>query len=654
MERSHLLARSPLLVLGCCLLLSACGSDEPAVEPPFVVPDGCNPIAAEHDCLLPFPSDYFLVDDPSLPSGRRVAWTEPALPVHSSAGPVDLTTPHPADGYSVGTTILALFPGGVDPASLPGPTAAVTASLAPDCPTVLLDAETGERVVHLAELDPRADDDARRAFVIHPLVRLDHERTYVVAIHSLRDRAGHPVPAPAGFARLRDGRAGSEPALAPLVDRYESTVFPLLEGAGIARSQLQLAWSFTTESEQSVTRDMLAVRDQVLDYYAAADPVVAVDAVADEVSDAIARRIDGTLEVPMFLEHDEPLAPLRRNAAGEVMADGVLRVPFVMTIPRSVAERTTGTPPARVVQFGHGFFGTREEGVHSVSFFGEPLGVVMVGVDWWGMSEVDRTPTANLVASDPNRLMQLTDGVHQGMANALALELAARGPLAELPEAAIDGEAAFDSTELYFYGISNGAILGGTFLALSPTIGRGALSVGGADYGLIAFRSRSFSAFLLIIQGVFPDPLDQQKIVAMWQTGFDRIDPLTYAPRVLHDPLEGAPTERRVLMQIGVGDASVPNVAAHLHGRALGVRHLQPAPRPIGGLEVAASPHDGSALVEFDFGIDPLPGSEAEVSVDNDVHDQVRRLDAANAQLDRYFAPAGLIEHTCDGVCDPE
>lgn len=650
-------ARAIVGIVGCLALghaSAACGSGDSSPTAPFVVPEGCNPIAAEHDCLLPFPSDFFLTDDPSMPSGRRVAWSEAALPVHANGEAVDMTTPHPADGFSVGTAILALFPGGIDDANLPGPTQDRSLSLAADCPTVILDAATGERVAHLAELDPRADEDARRAFVLRPMRRLEHERRYIVALRSLRDLSGQPVPAPAGFARLRDGRASSEPDLAALADRYDSAIFPPLETAGIARGELQLAWDFTTESEESVTRDMLAVRAEVLSRFAEAGPEIEVTRVQDDVDDAIARRVDGLLKVPMFLENDQPLAALRRDGEGRVVAEGMLDVPFVVTIPRSVASAPPGTPPARAVEFGHGFFGTLEEGVNSVSFFGEPLGAVMLGVDWWGMREADRAPLANLLAGDAKRTMVFTDAVHQGMANALALELAARGPLAELPELALGGEPAFDGSELYFYGISNGAILGGTFLALSPTIERGALGSGGANYGLVAFRSRSFSAFLLILQGVLPDPLDQQKVVAMWQTGFDRIDPLTYAPHVLAAPLADAPPERRVLLQIGVGDAAVPNIAAHWHARALGVEHLQPAPRAIWGLEPATSPWSGSAIAEYDFGIEPLPGVEAIVGADNEVHDGLRKLGAVNDQLDRFFASDGVIVHTCDGVCDPE
>jgi hypothetical protein len=81
---------------------------------------------------------------------------------------------------------------------------------------------------------------------------------------------------------------------------------------------------------------------------------------------------------------------------------------------------------------------------------------------------------------------------------------------------------------------------------------------------------------------------------------------------------------------------------------------LSPAPRPIAGLPTSPGPVE-RAIVEFDFGIDPLPGAQAlPPSVDNEAHEGVRRSESAKEQLHRFFMPDGLVEHTCDGVCDPE
>jgi len=36
------------------------------------------------------------------------------------------------------------------------------------------------------------------------------------------------------------------------------------------------------------------------------------------------------------------------------------------------------------------------------------------------------------------------------------------------------------------------------------------------------------------------------------------------------------------------------------------------------------------------------------------VHEDVRRLGASQEQVSGFFASDGLIEATCEGICDPE
>ena len=110
-----------------------------------------------------------------------------------------------------------------------------------------------------------------------------------------------------------------------------------------------------------------------------------------------------------------------------------------------------------------------------------------------------------------------------------------------------------------------------------------------------------------------------------------------------------------MLLQNGLGDAQVNPLAAELHARALGIRRVANGPREIAGLEPATLPFDGSAIQEFDFHIDPAPGTLAIPPIDDTpVHEAVRRLAAAQEQLSRFLMPNGRIEQTCDGVCDPE
>lgn len=618
-------------------------------DPPWSPPVGCNPIAPQGDCLLPFPSDFFLVADGSTETGSRVAITEEAGIRTKDGGTVVALDAYPSDGFSHFPAILALFPGGVDDSNLPFHTDDPSLSMSPDSVTLLIEADTGTPVPHFAELDPRADSDAKRALIIRPLVRLHNATRYIVAVRGLLDHSGEPVPTPMGFSLIRDG--GAEGAgLGALAERYEAEIFPTLATFGVPRAGLQLAWDFTTESQQSRTTDMLAVRSDLMAKLAISPPPVAIDEVI-EAGDGFSE-VHGHMTVPLYLESVDGLAPLHRDASGTVAANGETEVPFLMLIPPSVLA---GEPRSgRLVQFNHGFFGERDELLNGrMRAFAEASHSVLIGVDWWGMARGDLSEIAGTLAEEPEHSMAFTDRLHQAMANQIALSYAATGPLSGEEAIAIDGEPPFDPSAIYLYGISNGHILGGIYLALAPKIERAVLGSGGAAYSFIMFRSNKFVAFGLILQSVYADALEQQKFASFAQIAFDRMDPITYAPWVTSDTLEGGPASRHVLMQIGIGDPAVPNVASHLHARAMGLSLMSPGPRSVTLLDEVSYPYEGSALVEFDFGIaDPLPGTYADFGTGaTQVHTGVRGSPAGVEMIDAFLRPDGAITDTCGGPC---
>jgi hypothetical protein len=271
------------------------------------------------------------------------------------------------------------------------------------------------------------------------------------------------------------------------------------------------------------------------------------------------------------------------------------------------------------------------------------------------MSSSDVGDVIDAIANRPSEMVAFTDRVHQGMANTVAAAYAARGPLLEQLDLGIGPDPLYDAGQVYYLGHSQGHISGGLYVPMAPHVERAVLTVGGAGITFMMFRSRSFATFLGFIELYFPDALDQQKYTAMTQTTFDRIDPITYAPFVTAGTYPGSPSQRRVLMHLGIGDTQVPNLATRLHARAMGLSLLQPAAREVPLLAPADSPCDGSALVEFDFGVDPEPGIYAQPPEEgNEVHDGVRRLEVSGRQIDLFLREDGDIQHTCDGVCDPE
>lgn len=622
-------------------LFTACGS---SVEP-LDLPVGCQPLLAGTDCLLPYPSDFFRVADPTKPSGARVEISGAARMITTEGKSAIPHEHRPSDGFSRIPSLGFVFDVRVDPANL---TRLRDDPASAKDTTAIIDSETGERIAHYADVDPDAEQDELQAIILHPRVGLRAEHRYVVAVHSLVDASGAPIAAPEGFRRLRDAEEG-----APTIDGFEADVFGVTDRAGIARSQLQLAWSFTTGSEAFVKQDMLRVRDLTREWLASNTPTVEITKVAESATGRVWRQVQGTVTGPLFLVDDKPGAALVYDDQARVRQNGTVGFRFLATIPASVRD---GVRPARIIGLGHGIFGDRREASTGASErMADELGAIVIAIDWWGMSMSDVFLVVDGLVSNPKDTLQFTDRVHQAMANWIVLFAALEGPM-RMQDGFRDGATTlYEMPSKNFIGLSAGHILAGTLLALSPDIDRCILNVGGAGFTHLMSRSRPFAPFLTFLDTGLPAAVDRQKYFVLLQEQFDRIDPATYAPSVLQDKLPGAPADRRVLLQIGLGDVQVPNLASFLHARLLDIPLLTPAPTKIWGLEEVAAPHDGSAMALYDFGVDLSVYDEATPRLPaNQVHDGLRGLDVAIEQMGAFFTPAGTIVQPCDGPCDPE
>ncbi|MCY1012632.1 hypothetical protein OV079_45290 [Nannocystis pusilla] len=627
--------------------------------PPAEVPEGCNPIAYAADCMLPYPSDFFLVEDAGLPGGVRVALTEQAVPKTMMGVAVDNLASHPADGFSHHMPILALFPEGIDTQNLTFHSDGGDATLAATSPTLLIEADTGELVPHWVELDAMTSDPTRQALIVRPFVRLKDSARYIVAFQGLVAGDGSAVAPPLGFAHVLQGDVAGHPVLEPLAQRYEEQIFPALEKAGVSRAGLQLAWDFTTASEARNTDDLVAIREDVIATLGQSGPAVEFDNVIPDYSEEFALRVEGKIEVPLYLEADEPMARIHRGADGKPEANGTIWVPFTLQVPKSVYPLDADFEPARIIQYGHGFFGEREEiNWSAMRAFSTERKFIMVATEWAGMALEDQGAVVESIFDDPSNVFLFTDRLHQGFANQLALSYAIQTTLAESDELKAFDKLLYAPDEVYWYGISQGSIFGLTFMALSPVIEKAVLDVGGGPYSLMMTRSGSFSMLFDIVKVVIGDePLAIQKFIALSQHTWDRVDPLTYAPRVLQQPYDDSP-ERKILFTYGVGDHSVNNLASHLLLRATGIDLLDPTAQPVYGLQTTPAPAAGSAGVPVDFHVPELPGIEAKIppepADEYNVHELVRRNPKVREQIDMFLRPGGQIENFCDGACDPE
>lgn len=617
----------------------------PAAEWPTL---SCDPLVPSY-CGFPFPNNVFTAADPASATGRRLALSPELIPDGSknASGTPDIW--NRADGFSPGLALMAHLPGATIK-GLPDPMT-IARSITQGSPTIVIDAETGEHVPHFTELDMSADDDSRRALMIRPVQRLKDGTRYIVAIRNVVDADGKALPPSPVFKALRDLEVlDSEPSVEQRRPLY-ADIFARLAKQNVAREDLQLAWDFTTATREHNTAGMLKMRDEALALVGPNGPAYTIDKVTMDPNADVGMLLEGTMTVPLYLDQPGPGGRLVRDAAGLPKQNGTAQYPFTVVVPNS-AFLTAGPP----LQYGHGLLGSgREEVQYDYRVkFANTYNYVLFAVDWIGMAEDDYVHIGSLVNDGRmNDFASVVERGQQGILNSLLAMRMVSGGLAKDPMLQYKNGPMIKADERYYHGNSQGGIFGATYMALSTDVTRGMLGVPGQPYSLLLNRSADFDEFFDLLVVAFPDPIDLQMVLAMFQMLWDAAEPTGYSAYIRDDLLPGSP-KHEVLLPVAIGDHQVSTLGAHIMARAIGgVVNLAPTNRKIFGLEEVTGPHTGSAMIEYDFGLAPEPTTNVPARDGEDPHGKVRKLPSAEKSLDQFLR-TGAIESFCDGACDPE
>ena len=421
----------------------------------------------------------------------------------------------------------------------------------------------------------------------------------------------------------------------------------MLDGAGVPRAQLTLAWDVTTASDADLTSHLVGMRDTALPMVPTLTWTItkSTDTPADPNR---FREIVGTFAVPSFLTDDSLASKLDEDATGKPVLRGLGTANFVIDIPQCAL---TATGPLPVLVFGHGLFGTAPDELATAyeKQVGNFLCMVQIGTDWIGLANYDFTTLANDVLPNFNNLHIVTDRLQQAHINAQVLTRLVLTRLKDDPALAINGRAVTDGAQVYYFGISDGGIQGGTFMALSEDVTRGVLDVPGCEWSLLIFRSGDFASLQTILNGVLPDPLDQEVLLAMMQPEFDFTDPASFAPHLLGAPLPGV-TAKKILVQESINDAQVSNVSTRVLARTIGLPGLD-LEHPVFGVTELPGPL-ASAYTQWDVHPTPVPpAGNIPPDMDNGAHEAIRRLTALEQQLAAFFTPTGQVTQTCTEPC---
>ncbi len=628
--------------------------------------------AASGPCLLPYPSSFFTRPDPAQVTGRRIDYRRRAMPANFQGIHVDPAPWNLLDGFSPGPIAIVHFPEGVDLALSNAPSHTdFAASVDPASPTVLIEADGPGcvRVEHFAENDVSAAASGpvappNQVFMIRPGRRLKNATRYIVALRGLVDPSGQPIRTRDAFRLLRDGLPTGNGALEARRPAFEALFAKLANDCGVARAGLQLAWEFTTASDDSIQRYLLHMRDQTFAMLGSGAPPFTVTMVEDDPfpgDPRVCRRVRGTYAVPLWTTQDGPGAVLNLDPVTNLpVVNGttpVTHAPFTVMIPCSLVGPT---PTAgRPIVYGHGLLGSGfgEVTAGNLRTLANTYGFVIGATDWQGFSNQDVGTIINFVL-ELSGFPKLSERLHQGVLNTLVLARLMKAPdgLGSHPAFQYPGPdgpvSVIDGADVFYYGNSQGGIIGGTVMALSTEATRGVLGVAAANFSTLLQRSVDFEPFFVLLRTGYPDDVQRAILYPLLQQLWDRSEPNGWYHRTVSNPLPGTPAHK-VLVHMATSDAEVANLATEIMVRSMGIPQVAPPVKSYYLVPEQAAPFDGSAMVESDGHYGPVPETNTPPA-NNGAHGAMRALPAIQAQIDQFLRSNGSVQHFCTGPCDPE
>lgn len=373
-------------------------------------------------------------------------------------------------------------------------------------------------------------------------------------------------------------------ALEPLRQLTNSHL-AVANAAGIARDDVVLSWVFTT---QSITPVMQAVRSvtEPGQVQLANSGLTTAAAGLPPIADIHI----GTLTVPYYLSAPSsanPTAPLTAfwkaapgayvppfNAAGLSPAStnitfanpfpvktSDVTIPVLATIPNAASGRSRPASGWPVVIFQHGITGNRTHALAvSATLAAQGFAVVAIDLPLHGLPPespfaIGNTPfgavaserTFNVDYVDNGTGAPGPDGVPDASGTHfinLASLLTSRDNLrqavadlfvltASIPRIDLDGNGTgdFDSSNIQFVGLSLGAMVGTSFLALEPNVNVGLLSAPGGGIARLLDGSASFGPRIragLAASGVQAGTPTYDSFMGAAQQVIDAIDPINY------------------------------------------------------------------------------------------------------------------------------
>ena len=567
-------------------------------------------------CLLPWPDNRLTVPDFSTPTGRRLAIPSDATPINVDGVALDVTDQNRGDGFSPNSVIVFAAPD-VDLVKSGVPNSTAIEDSLPN-------SSSSSNPISLRDIDSDTDwpfwgelDEPSGLVTLRPAVALTEGHTYQVTIGELVTGQGESVDIDANKQQ----------------------------------------WSFTVASEESLSSRLLFERSVAYEQIGDGAPKFTVDT----VTPGEVQTIEGTLEIPNFLDNDgSPGGKLLFDSAGNPALNPehpMYDAAFRCVIPNEVST------PVPALLYGHGLLGSRSQ----VDFFGAFAGQGTIGacaVDWLGMATEDVANLAGIL-NDMNRFNEQADRMLQGIIAFQMLGRLTNSALGFVSHPAFqndDGSPILKADATVFVGNSQGGILGGAASAISSEWSRAVLGVPAMNYSLLLPRSSDWPEFQAIFDKAYTRNEDRLLALALVQLLWDRGENGGYAQHLTTDPYPGLEAKNVLLVQ-AFGDHQVANVATEVFARTIQAKIATPALKdgrslsktPFWGIDpIDGYPFAGSALVIWDYGT-PAPPVGAAIPTDpeygRDPHGAGSDEPLVLVQALGYLLGGQLLNVCGEGLC---
>ncbi len=661
-----------LTVIAAMLMTAPAQAQTPAL--------GCDPLDPAV-CLQPWPNDYFTVPDANTDTGRRLNLNILAMPRNIANKPITPEEWNRNDGFSPGQKIVTRVPGLDTPAAFQNTNAVPITDMAqylrPDQPVVVINAATKKRHLIWSEIDSNPAAASNRNLIIRPGANFLEGGRYIVALRNLRDSTGALIQAQAPFKTYRDNLPSLDPEVEARRPHMES-LFTTLGEAGIARNDLYLAWDFTVASKRNLSERALSIRNDAFAQLNDTNlgnlkvegtaPTFAVNSITDYTvaqDDKIARRVEGTIPVPCYL--NAPGCPPGSRFTYAPGSNVPLRTPgntqaanFICLIPR-VAVDGPQVIKSRASLYGHGLLGTASEiTAGNIKSMANEHNFVFCATDWSGMSTSDVPAIAGMLV-DLSTFAALPDRAQQGFVNFMYLGRAmihqqgfSSHPAFQFTKPS-GTTSVLDTRRLFYDGNSQGGIMGGALTALAPDFNRAVLGVPGMNYSTLLRRSVDFDMYAQVLYANYTSELERPLLLSLIQNLWDRGEANGYAHHMTRAPYANT-VPHTVVLHVAFGDHQVANVAAEVEARTIGAGVRMPALDPGRHSDVnpfyriakfSTYPYTGSALVYWDSGSPTPPTGNVPPRTGTDPHSHPRNSAAARLQKSEFLKIAGRVVNVC-------